>query len=169
MVREFSKGAPASAAELLRCQGTVPFVILVPTGWTVDSTGLQPVRVILYEPSAAKGFRANINVIVDSIGPTTAEEYLALTRLQVAQMSGRPRLHVDQPDQVKDRWLLEWHARMGAMHIKVRQLIVFRRGSALVVSATALYDRFSEYRPAFEAALDSFRVSEEAGVGNAPA
>ena len=141
------------------------FSILVPVDWIVDSSGQQGTRVILCEPSAIGDFCANINVVVQALGAMTETEYLALSRLQVKQMSGRAKPDVDvAAAQLNNGRILEWHAMMGRMHLKIRQLIVVCGSSAFLVSATALYSRFSEYRKDFEAALDSFRVDEQTGV-----
>jgi hypothetical protein len=99
------------------------FSIHVPVGWLVDYGGLQGTRVLLYAPGASGAFRANINVIVHSLGVMTDEEYLALSRLQMKQMSGCREPDVDMPaPHGQSGRIIEWHAPMGPMHIKTRQL-----------------------------------------------
>jgi len=125
----------------------------------MESGGLRGTRVFLYAPRLSGGFQANINVMVHSLGVMTEEEYLALSRLQMKQMSGRSEPDVDMPaPHGHSGRIVEWHAHMGPMHIKTRQLIVVCGSSAFVVSATALSTQFSEYREEFEAAMDSFRL-----------
>src|SRR5438477_12601429 len=66
-------------------------------GWVPDSPGQQGTRVILFKLPATSAFRANINVTVHDLGGMTPSEFLTFSRLQIKQMSGHPKLDIDQP------------------------------------------------------------------------
>ena len=130
----------------------------IPAGWLLDSSGQQGTRIIIFASPPNVDFRANINVMIHKLAAITPAEFLTLSRLQLKQMTGPPNLEIDHPAaQPPGAHIFEWHAPMGSLHLKMRQLITFRPPLAFVVTATALFNDFDQFRQDFEAALDSFQ------------
>jgi hypothetical protein len=134
------------------------FSLQVPEGWSVDTSGQQGSRLILYHPLAEDGFRPNVNVVVDDLMPLTHEEYLTLCQLQLKRLSRSALLLVDEPDAHGGR-VFEWAASaLLPKPMQGRQLVALGHGKAFVVTAMAPRLHFESHRSEFQAVLDSLQL-----------
>lgn len=141
----------------------IGFSLKIPKGWLVDTSGQRGSKVILYHPDVEEDFRANINVLIHELGPLTADEYLTLSRLQVKQLTGFAQLPTDAASTDRpDTHIFEWMTDRATPPIRVRQVVVFSESRAVTVTATALLDRFENYRAEFGQVLDSFSPTSDA-------
>lgn len=138
------------------------FRVRVPDEWLVDTSGQHGTKVIFYQPDIDDGFRANVNVIVHDLGPLSPDEYLTLSRLQLKQITGFPRLPTDGPtDTPVNAHIFEWMTDWATPAVRVRQMVAFAGSSAITVTATASLDRFENHRAEFDQVFYSFRLSDE--------
>jgi hypothetical protein len=138
------------------------FRVGIPKGWLVDTSGQQGTKVILYQPDADQNFRANVNVVLQDLGPLCPDEYLMLSRLQLKQLTGFPRLPTDAPaDSRVNAHVFEWMTDRATPPVRVRQMVAFAGPTAITVTATASLDRFENHRAEFGEVFGSFRLPAE--------
>ncbi len=136
------------------------FAVGVPGGWRMDTSGLLGSRLVLFAPEAPGDFQPNVNVTLQDLGGISRDEFLTVTRIQLKQFAGSPRLEADTP--TADGHVFEWTTRRPPFPLHGRQVIVFGAGRCYVVTATARADGFDRLRPEFEEVLASFRVLNRA-------
>src|SRR5438128_1678279 len=105
------------------------------------------------------GFRTSVNVTVQAVPRLTAKEFLALSRLQLKQLTSGGAPEVDQPAAYPaGGQLLQWTMPMGPLLLRVRQRIVVHGGRAFVLTATAPAATFATSEQDFQAVFDSFTL-----------
>jgi hypothetical protein len=135
------------------------FALQVPADWLIDTSGQQGTKVVLLSPTAEATFRANVNVSVQLLRGLTPEEFLTLSRLQLKQLTGRPRADRDEPAaRPAGAHLLEWRTEVGPVSIQARQLIVTDSHKAYVVTAMAPATSELLYRRQFDLVFESFQL-----------
>lgn len=135
------------------------FVCEVPHDWLVDTNTQGNVAVAFICPEEERGFRANVNVVVDHVPPLSVDEYIALCRLQLKRACGKPVLPVDEPNLDRSNLhIFEWINRLSPIELQVLQNLHFSRSKAFTVTATAPATTFRDYRDSFETTFASFRI-----------
>ncbi|MCE9544178.1 MAG: hypothetical protein K8T25_01445 [Planctomycetia bacterium] len=135
------------------------FSFRVPQGWAIDPSGQRGARIIVFAPDVDENFRANVNIVLQSLSPLTRDEYLTASRLQIRKMNNLATLPVDEPAPHFPGWhVLEWTTREAPSPIRVRQLIAFAGSEVFVVTAMATAASFDHYESVFRVLLDSFQV-----------
>jgi hypothetical protein len=134
------------------------FALGVPAGWRVDTTGLLGSRLILFAPAAAGDFQANVNVTVQGLGGVTRDEFLTVTRIQLKQFAGTPRLEMDAPAaEPAGGHAFGWTSHRHAVPLRGHQVLAFREGWCYAVTLTARPEQFERLRLEFEEILRSFQ------------
>src|SRR5712691_8687261 len=88
-------------------------------------------KVLLLQPGAATGFRANVNLSMQLVPGVTAEAFVTLSRLQLQPLTGAAGLEVDEPAGRADGgYRLGWSMRLGPETVRGRQLLVVAGGQA---------------------------------------
>jgi hypothetical protein len=118
-----------------------------------------PARLVLLDPQSPDPFRPNVNVLAQSLGTMTPEEYLTLSRLQMKAMGESVAVELDEPLGTAGGHLFEFQAQVGGVQVRCRQLIVLFGGSAYVVTAMATPARFEQCRGRLTACLASVSLS----------
>lgn len=139
------------------------FSVRLPSGWLVDHSGTQGIRLALFSPHREMGFQANLNIHVQPLHGCSTEDYLAATRWQLQQLTGQEKPERDEPGAgpCGGHWL-EWSATIGALALHFCQLIVVDGDQVYVLTATAPAASFSRYHDAFQTVFESFALVPEA-------
>ena len=155
-----SIGTPAEVAGLDYISHTHRFAMNVPPGWTVREGSGMPTMFAL-GPEGEKGFRPNVNVVVEAIKPgTPLAEYAAFKKSQLQALRDYELISEEERDLADGRTGHIITFRQAALEAPViqRQLYVVAGGRGYAVTATAPEDRFSEEEAHFEICFQSFRA-----------
>jgi hypothetical protein len=135
------------------------FAVGVPGGWRVETSGLFGSRLILFAPGGSADFQPNVNVTVQDLSGVTRDEFLTVTRIQLKQFTGSPKLDVDAPaPEPAGAHVFEWTTRRSPVPLRGHQLDVFGAGRCYAVTATARADQYDQLRPEFDEVLRSFQL-----------
>lgn len=137
------------------------FSLTVPADWLAETAGQPSGNVIFLLPKMMGSFRANLNISVQPLAPLSREEFITLSRLQLKHFSGNCGLSRDESlCGLEPAHLFEWvTAHLPPTPVHGRQLLYFDHLRAYVLTAMAAVDQFESFRPEFEAALSSFRLT----------
>jgi hypothetical protein len=145
------------------CDDGSLLLIEPPPGWLL-APPTPPARLILLDPNTPGPLRPSINVVAQTLGKMTPEEYLTLNRLQLKGMGENAEVQRDEPLGTRSgAHLFEYVAHQGPVSVLCRQLILVHSGNAYVVTALAPAHQFEAYRGRLERALDSVAIKITAG------
>jgi hypothetical protein len=137
------------------------FIVGVPAGWRLDSTGVMGSRLVMFAPSAPGDFQANVNITLQDLASVTADEFVTVTRIQLKQFAGSPSLDVDEPrGEAGAGHVFAWTTHRGAVPVRGHQVLNFRAGRCYALTLSARPEQFEQLRPEFEAILGSFQLTD---------
>lgn len=141
--------------------GVRKFSIDAPAGWQKLDTSISGVKfTFLLAPTASNGFRANINVISQSMEGSSAESYFAKNFNSMGQyvqdFSAGPKGEKDI-NGLPARWMQYSQTQNGHVLDGVSYLIP-KDGIAYVITFAAAKGQMSKYQASLDEALRSFRV-----------
>jgi hypothetical protein len=141
---------------------TAGFSFLPPAGWTVSTEYPDPRVRLLYLGPNNRGFRANVNMIVEtdsgeSFDDIATQSKKELTTLLSAKIAEEGRITIDG----KEALYMSSAYRMGPLSLKNAQFFVRGgNGKFYVVSFTAAADAFDGLGPAIAQSARSIKIEK---------
>ena len=151
-------GLPADVAKLGYVNRDQKFAMDVPPGWTVREQNATP-PVFLLGPADEKGFRPNVNVIVEPAGSRSFADWVDVNRKQLDSLDEFKLASEEDRQAAGGRKAHVWtfsHSLVGK-HVVQRQMIVVASEKVYIVTATGSPD-FAASEEAEEIVLKSFRA-----------
>jgi hypothetical protein len=138
------------------------FSFLPPAGWEVSTEYPDPKVRLLYLGPTQRGFRANVNLIVEQDGGESFEEISqqakeAYTLMLSAKVSEEGRIQIDG----KDTLYMSSDYRMGPLQIRNAQFFVRGgNGKVYILTYTATADVFESLGPAIAQSAKTIKIEK---------
>lgn len=131
-----------------------------PSGWTRPQGSVDKnIILAVLAPEAYKGFRANVNVMIQEAPPNATPQMLLdenkknlqkqgfkIASLQVITVGGHPA----------GRML--WSGDMKGTHLSFNSTFILAQGRMYLITGTALTENFARYAAALNAAANSVQI-----------
>jgi hypothetical protein len=113
---------------------------------------------VVFSGPAANGFAPNVNIIVQFV-KTNRAAYLADAVGSMPSMGGKLVGTKELQVSGKDAAVIEYRATLAGKDLHFLAMFVVADDRVYLITCTALDESFKEAQPAFQAALDSFKVT----------
>ena len=134
------------------------FAMDAPAGWTKGESSAAPL--VLYAPNPMKDFRPNINVLIQSTGAMTSQQYYELSKQQALKMNGKVS---DYGDFTFDNKLVGKSLRLdftsGGRNLSCLSVWVQRNGKTYLITSTTSPDDFAARLDSFKKVSRTFRFT----------
>lgn len=161
---------PKTADEVLNEVGKVPgmnagvgkFNVAVPEGWQRLDTALNGVNAtFLFSPLVKDGFRANINVVSESMHGTSLDEYYKKNVGMMAQYMQNFTEGATSEKEINGTKVkfLEYSHSQDGRDMDVIMALIPKNGVAYVITVTAPKGKRADFRKQFDEVVSSFSVS----------
>lgn len=140
------------------------FEIYPPKQWNIDDSGALGALVSMGNPvsdiDGENKFMANINVVSESSGDVTLEQYLAASKEVLNKTFTDYQLINERIVTLRGikGFLIEAKYNMGVYPLHNLQLMAINKNTAYVITATSLDSNWTKYKDIFEASLLSFSL-----------
>lgn len=159
-----------SANELLKAAAKEPganagaskFSINAPAGWQKTDTSINGIKfTFLMAPTTDKNFRANINILSQSMNNVPADSYfdknISTMGQYMEKFSAGPKGE-KQINGLEAKWIQYSHTQ-GGYDLDGVLYIIPKDGVAYIVTFTVPKGSLNKYQAPFDEALNSFRVN----------
>lgn len=141
--------------------GSSKFDISAPAGWEKKDTLMNGIQITyMLSPTTEGNFRANINIVTQSMGDRTPDSYFDLNLSQMAQYLQNYSAGKNGEKQINGlpaKWMTYSHTMTGN-DIEVLAYIVPKDGIAYIISCSAPKGTLSKYQASFDESVGSFKV-----------
>jgi hypothetical protein len=141
--------------------GVGNFEIQTPAGWQRRDTSLNGIlATLLLNASSDPGFRTNVNVVSESMHNFTLDDYAGQTLVNMSKylqgfmLVGRGERVIGG---IHARWI-EYTQRPGGYALANICYIIPYKGIAYIITCSSLQSQLEQNRPAFDQAVNSFRL-----------
>ena len=141
--------------------GSSKFEISAPAGWEKKDTLMNGIQITyMLSPMAEGNFRANINIVTQSMGDKTPDSYFDLNLSQMGKYLQNYSAGKNGEKQINGlpaKWMTYSHTMTGN-DIEVLAYIVPKDGIAYIISCSAPKGTLNKYQASFDESVGSFKV-----------